>query len=310
MRYDTNHSITGAANTIFSVFVFSVLCFLLLAAPVFCPGCDRDVSPPDVSSCTRLEIRYPRSTLNYFLPVTDVQRSVLNADERKKIQAIEFFTVNDTERINAFARNVSLGTYGGRLWGGWIMEARPVVVDCYRDNKRMFSFTVLTDRIVTEEKRIFNYPKDSLNLEIIEPTEMRPFKLRYQCGLNLQRLCGAGPLYHKEVNSYPEPNEWCDAVIRDRTNTSYVSEEKMRGWFKCPAVGEGECHYALNPLCEPNSLLDTVLLFETKTGWNQHGGAELFTFDNHEPRGGCVLLNDGTVKFVRTKEELQQLRWK
>jgi hypothetical protein len=36
----------------------------------------------------------------------------------------------------------------------------------------------------------------------------------------------------------------------------------------------------------------------------------LFTFDNHEPRGGCVLLNDGTVKFVRTKEELAQLRWK
>jgi hypothetical protein len=28
------------------------------------------------------------------------------------------------------------------------------------------------------------------------------------------------------------------------------------------------------------------------------------------PKGGCVLLNDGTVKFIRTKEELQQLRWK
>jgi hypothetical protein len=28
---------------------------------------------------------------------------------------------------------------------------------------------------------------------------------------------------------------------------------------------------------------------------------------NHDPKGGCVLLNDGTVKFIRTKEELQQL---
>ena len=53
-----------------------------------------------------------------------------------------------------------------------------------------------------------------------------------------------------------------------------------------------------------------VLLFETKAGWNQHGGPELFTFDNHEPKGGCVLLNDGTVKFIRTEEELQKLRWK
>ena len=76
-----------------------------------------------------------------------------------------------------------------------------------------------------------------------------------------------------------------------------------------------------------------VLLFETKAGWNQHGGPELFTFDNHDTEGiapdvlpslqrssggGCVLLNDGTVKFIRTpvlseaegKEELHALRWK
>jgi hypothetical protein len=32
--------------------------------------------------------------------------------------------------------------------------------------------------------------------------------------------------------------------------------------------------------------------------------------DSHEPKGGCVLFNDGAVKFIRTKEELQQLRWK
>jgi hypothetical protein len=41
---------------------------------------------------------------------------------------------------------------------------------------------------------------------------------------------------------------------------------------------------------------------------SEHGGPELFTFDNH--KGGPVLLNDGTVKFIRTEEELQQLRWK
>jgi hypothetical protein len=66
----------------------------------------------------------------------------------------------------------------------------------------------------------------------------------------------------------------------------------------------------VNAGSEPNSPGDMVLLFETKAGWNQHGGPELFTFDNHDPRGGCVLLNDGTVKFIRTEEELKQLRWK
>ena len=80
--------------------------------------------------------------------------------------------------------------------------------------------------------------------------------------------------------------------------------------FQCPAAGEGKCHYAANPNCILDSPADTVFLFETKAGWNQHGGAELFTFDHHDPKGGCVLLNDGTAKFIRTREELQQLRWK
>lgn len=80
--------------------------------------------------------------------------------------------------------------------------------------------------------------------------------------------------------------------------------------YKCPSAGYGECHYAMNPNCKLESPPNMVLLFETKGGWNQQGGPELFTFNNHDPRGGCVLLNDGTVKFIRTTEELQQLRWK
>jgi hypothetical protein len=66
----------------------------------------------------------------------------------------------------------------------------------------------------------------------------------------------------------------------------------------------------MNPHCEPNSPPDMVFLFETKAGWNQHGGPELFTFDHHEPRGGNVELKDSTVKFIRAEKELQQLRWK
>jgi len=68
--------------------------------------------------------------------------------------------------------------------------------------------------------------------------------------------------------------------------------------------------YAMNSNCRDGSPDDMVFLFESKPGWNQHGGAELFTFDNHDPKGGLVLLNDGTVKFIRTEEELKQLRWK
>jgi len=304
MRYSSDHTPRALTNVMFRVLFYFIL-FLL-----FCPGCERDVSPPDLSTCTRLEIRYPRSTLNYLLGDTALQKSVLSLDEREHIKSIDFFTVSDPECIKAFASNVSQGSYHGRLGRSTKVDmAPPIVVDCYRDDTHLISFTIGTDEIITDDRRIFKYPRGLLNSEIIDPPEMLPFKLRLRCGWHMQAIYTSGPLYRKEVTSYPEPGEWSDVVIRDRTNTSYVSEEKMIGFFKCSAASEGRCHYAMNPNCEPNSPPDMVLLFEAKAGWNQHGGSELFVFERHELRGGCVLLNDGTVKFIRTGDELKQLRW-
>jgi hypothetical protein len=95
-----------------------------------------------------------------------------------------------------------------------------------------------------------------------------------------------------------------------RAFKSQYTLDNIKMPHKCPSASEGKSHYAMNPNCKFDSPSDTVFLFEAKEGWNQHGGPELFTFDNHDPRGGCVLLNDGTVRFIRTTEELQQLRWK
>ena len=39
-------------------------------------------------------------------------------------------------------------------------------------------------------------------------------------------------------------------------------------------------------------------------------GPELFSFDNHDTEGGCALLNNETVKFIGTRQELDALRWK
>jgi hypothetical protein len=103
--------------------------------------------------------------------------------------------------------------------------------------------------------------------------------------------------------------KWCDYILNNDL-TSHIPMKYKMSYFRCPSAGEGKCNYAMNPNCKPDSPSDMMLLFETKAGWNQHGGPELFTFDNHDPKGGCVLLNDGTVKFIRTPEELRQLRWK
>ena len=156
------------------------------------------------------------------------------------------------------------------------------------------------------------------------------------CATNLYRMGVEFRTMASEGMAWPAPCEWCDVLPRRRLAGNPGAAERIMREFVCPGAGEGRCHYAMNPACRPGSPPDMVLLFETKAGWNQSGGPELFTFDHHDaqggfvplndgtvkfvlercmfghhnPKGGLVLLHDGTVKFIRTKEELKQLRWK
>jgi len=179
----------------------------------------------------------------------------------------------------------------------------------YRNDECVATITMYGPTFVMDNGQWFNYDDEDLpNLWLLVPQHMRPLTLRMMCGIKLWLLYELNSEL-RGTKSYPAPTEWCDIIPR-YTQNSEPSGDKIRELLKCPGAGKGKSHYAINPNCRPNSPPDTVLLFETKAGWKQHGGPELFTFDNHDPKGGCVLLKDGTVKFIRTKEELQQLRWK
>ncbi len=272
------------------VYIYAVRILSLLIL-LQCTGCPTDTSIVDVNDCNRIEIRYPRGTLPYFVPT---YRDILNQAETKYIQSHETFVLTDEERIKAFTSDMNSGSYTGRLRGA-LAYGFPVQVTCYKNSKRIVSFTVYGNTVVFDDKRMFKYQRGIPNLEIIEPLEMRPFKLRFLCSLNIDRLYASG---YSRKDSYPDPNQWCDIIMQTRDNASYVTEEKMRKNFICLGANSGKCHYAMNPNCKPDSPGDMVLLFETKAGWNQHGGPELLTFDNHDPKGGCVLFNDGTLKFI------------
>ncbi len=299
----------------------------------------KNTIPPNLCNCNRIEFQYLGSKLNHFIPDTELQKSILNSEERNYIKSSGPFIVNDRQLIKNFAYNVSKASYSDRL-RGMFAYSDPIHITCYDDSIKPISFTLYGEVLVTKDSRIF---KCEINLaNLIEPPEMQAFKLRFQCALNLARLYAKGPMYRKKVNLYPDPNQWCEVIVdsfrneyskKDGTKKRRYSDDYIYKIFTCQSAHEYmnvkntailhnesnlpeqslhlmECHYAMNPNCEPDSPGDMVLLFETKAGWNQHGGPELFTFDNHNPRGGCVLLNDGTVKFIRTEAELQKLKWK
>lgn len=127
---------------------------------------------------------------------------------------------------------------------------------------------------------------------------------RISCSTNLAQLAKAIHLYTDENDGkYPTAEKWCDLLIEE---TNVVSQHMLR----CKgATDEGPSHYAINPNAEPNSPPDMVLLFEAKGGWNQFGGPEILTAENHKGKGCNILFNNGSVKFIKT-DQLGRLKWK
>ena len=114
----------------------------------------------------------------------------------------------------------------------------------------------------------------------------------------------------KTMRMYPDMNgtslttsKWCDLL--------HVEMDVDKKMFVCPEDKEGPCSYALNEFVTlaDYQLEDLVVLFESRAGWNQVGGPELFNTDNHDGAGGRVVFADGSIRLVKP-EEIRQLQWK
>jgi len=130
---------------------------------------------------------------------------------------------------------------------------------------------------------------------------LREYHRRTRCAENLTGLGKAMLIYACDYDDkYPTAAKWCDLLSK----YAEVSEKV----FVCPSAGEGRCHYAMNPNAGLFKHPHMVVLFETKGGWNQFGGLEILTTENHNGKGCNVLFNDGHVEFIRM-EQLDDLKW-
>jgi len=143
--------------------------------------------------------------------------------------------------------------------------------------------------------------------------------LRMLCGSNVNLLGKATLFYQIKNDHYPEPNQWCDLLLNDgevearnficpnslrATYLVYLWPFKSKITLRSPFTRKGRCSYAINPNCHPNSPPDTVFLFETKDGWNQYGGKEILTKENHYGDGCNVLHNDMHCTYESFPEKL------
>ncbi|MHC4462891.1 MAG: DUF4190 domain-containing protein [Planctomycetota bacterium] len=171
------------------------------------------------------------------------------------------------------------------------------------------------------------------------PSSYPPIHPRVVCGTNLRGLGKAMLIYASDYDEqYPTAEKWCDLFIE------YIEVSPKQ--LVCPSsdAREGESSFAFNknligkkPAEVPP---EVVLLFETNLGknplgrqallaerdwtkfleypdsgkkvyklrWNQFGGPEILTTENHEGKGCNVLFNDGRVEFIKP-EQIGELKW-
>ena len=133
----------------------------------------------------------------------------------------------------------------------------------------------------------------------------RQIAFRMVCGTNMSALGKAMLIYSNDYDDIPTPSKWCDLLIEHT--------EVRPSMLRCEGATEGPCNYAMNKNIEKldagRATPDMVLLFETHPGWNQSGGPEILTTDNHRGDGCNVLFMDSHVEFVKTKD-LDNLKWK
>ncbi|MCP4261346.1 MAG: hypothetical protein GY774_28175 [Planctomycetes bacterium] len=132
-----------------------------------------------------------------------------------------------------------------------------------------------------------------------------PNRIIYMAKLQMLRI--AMQIYADDYNGmYPTPEKWCDLLVQ------YLKMESDKFICRGSDAKKGESSYALNEnIAGKNSSeipKDIVLLFETKGSWNQAGGPEILTLENHNGKGCSVLFNDGSVEFIKA-DQLGELKW-
>jgi hypothetical protein len=119
----------------------------------------------------------------------------------------------------------------------------------------------------------------------------------------------------KHEGRLPPADGWCDEI------KTYLprANGNVENFYRCPSDAskdKGLASYAMNARLS-NTLLsqlpkDTVLLFESKPGWNRSGGPADMSFENHhywEDAIRCgVLFADGQAWCI-DKKNPPPLRW-
>ena len=250
---------------------------------MYCPRCGRE-NPDNAQVCSNCNWLLPNMLVTTPGAVARTSGLAIASFVLGILSFCTFFITALPAVILGIVALVKIAGSGGRLKGN--------------------GFAV-TGIVVPVVAGVFMLP---LMLGITMPAIFRTKHLaqRMACGTNMRSLSMAMLMYaENHDDKFPTSSKWCDLLIQHAGAN--------RQMFRCPSDPEGPCSYAMNEnvaeLGPSSSQSDLVLLFETHPGWNQVGGREILTTENHRGEGCNVVFVDSHVEFVKT-QELNRLRWK
>jgi len=271
----------------------------------------------NLKKCDRIEITLQPS-LFFCLGISRSDyNDLFSFVDDKFLKTLPVLIVKDKNFMESFANKIKMAKYTAFDPGSWPCGCPGVpYIEIYKNERIIGEFeiihghTLYLGEFASLQLGEFD-SSDSFTDWILQTLpETRPIAMRVSCAKNLKWLSEclhSYTAYHD--GKYPDPNLWCDLIREPGQNADGSFTKVPSENFYCAAAGKGNCHYAINPFCSPDSPNDVVLLFETNAGWNQHGGSKLMAFDHHEPNGCNVLLNDGKIKFI-TPDKAADLKWK
>ncbi len=196
--------------------------------------------PPDLSGCTRLEVRpYGGAMLRFFWGT----ESLFNAEETEYIRSCDTWVVEDPDLIKVFAQAISRGQYCGQ--GSESLSPGPEII-CYRNGTRIASLTDVSSTTMTTDKgEEFRYPPRLLDMSIPIPAGIERLKPRARCASRLMGVCSC-TIERGRIVSYADPDRWCD-VRAEKWRRKYHStedgprirtypEERIARKFRCPTM--------------------------------------------------------------------------
>jgi prepilin-type processing-associated H-X9-DG protein len=126
------------------------------------------------------------------------------------------------------------------------------------------------------------------------------------CINNMKQLDMAARMYAaNHQDHFPSAQSWCDDLKQYLGGNTRV--------YRCPAADLGDrCDYAFNSKLSGMDTKkvnpQTVLFFETDSGWNASGGPELMRNPSRHGRTFAVAFADGHIEQL-TSAGLANLRW-